>query len=586
MIAGLLHRESPEPFHPTAASPRFQQGNLTILADVRLDNRDDLCAQLGVAPADRAAIADADLIARAYKKWGTDCVPRLLGDFAFALWDDSRRMLLCARDHIGARPLYFAETPSGFAFASSIEALLSLLDSPPDYDEQHIARYLINPLLPFVHETFFRGVFKLPFGHFLTTDGKTSRLTRWWQPEQIPSQPDRPLSDYASELRMLVEQSVVDRLRATDPAGAPVGAHISGGLDSTTVAVLAQRHLQARGESLVRAYTWSPPVSDAYPLVERDERTRIEQIAAQERFTVGYTELTVDGVYNFWRRNMAIESPTDLYHEPLVAADAAVCGTRLMLSGWGGDEAATFNGRGYLPELFAHGRWLYLLRLHGNRQRWRPRRIALDFLSNTLPPLLPDRLYTPLFIRAAQKRIPPSMIDATFLADYTGKLPLPVRERLGTHRTMLALLNNGHLTNRLEGWSRLGQRHGITYAYPLLDRRVMEFIYSLPSHVFIQGNSYRHLFRLAFTGVLPDEIVWERLKYDPAGESQKAAMVIGVWQRLAREAQAGLWEGPHRWIDMPRLRSELVDVPEKLRAYHVMRYERIVNAIRVSALSR
>ena len=98
---------------------------LTLAADTRLDDRATLCAALDVPHPERATISDGDLILRAYRRWGRDCPRRLLGDYAFAVWDARQRTLFCARDHIGVRPFYYALNGRRFVFASAVEAVLA-----------------------------------------------------------------------------------------------------------------------------------------------------------------------------------------------------------------------------------------------------------------------------------------------------------------------------------------------------------------------------------------------------------------------------------------------------------------------------
>ncbi len=115
----------------------FVDGDLAITADVRLDNRDELLAALGLA--DRS-MSDAALVLAAYRRWATDCPSRLLGDFAFALWDAHRRALFCARDHFGVKPFCYSAGTDRFVFASEIKALLALRDASRMIDEARDCR--------------------------------------------------------------------------------------------------------------------------------------------------------------------------------------------------------------------------------------------------------------------------------------------------------------------------------------------------------------------------------------------------------------------------------------------------------------
>ena len=193
-----------------------------VAADARLDDRDALCDALGVPLPERAGLADAELILRAFMRWGRDCPHHLLGDYAFAVRDRRRRTLFCARDHIGARPFYYALTTRRFVFASAVEAVLAAPDVSDALDERVVATHLTVQTLRSGARTFFAAVRKLPPGHTLTIEagrpengsgGPRVRIEQYWHPEQAPA--TRPASDdaYAEQLLDLYTQAVRDRLR-------------------------------------------------------------------------------------------------------------------------------------------------------------------------------------------------------------------------------------------------------------------------------------------------------------------------------------------------------------------------------------
>ena len=229
---------------------------LAVVADVRLDDRSALCDALSAPHAERAGLDDRDLIARAWARWGRDCPDHLLGDYAFAVWDRRARTLFCARDHMGVRPFYYAETARGFVFASAVEAVLAAPGVDDWLDESTVATWLVRRNVAAEPRTFFAQVRKLPSGHALEVAAAAPpRLRRHWRPERAPRVRRASDDAYAEELLDLGARAVRDRLRGPDP----VGAHLSGGLDSSTVAVLAARELRRAGRPPPLAYTWLPP---------------------------------------------------------------------------------------------------------------------------------------------------------------------------------------------------------------------------------------------------------------------------------------------------------------------------------------
>ena len=190
-VAGGGHRAG------GADPPLCVEPGLAVAADARLDDRDALCGALGVPPAARGGLADGDLILRAWRRWGRDCPNHLLGDYAFAVWDAAKRTLFCARDHVGARPFYYAWTPSGFVFAGAVEGVLAAPGVSGELDEESVAEHLTGIALLTTTRTFFKAVRKLPPGHTLTVDcdslrqGASSlrspaRPERYWRPEHAP----------------------------------------------------------------------------------------------------------------------------------------------------------------------------------------------------------------------------------------------------------------------------------------------------------------------------------------------------------------------------------------------------------------
>jgi asparagine synthase (glutamine-hydrolysing) len=241
---------------------------LTITADARIDNRTELMDRLGVPHRMRATMPDSALILRAYERWGPSCVERLLGAFAFAIWDARSHTLVCGRDHIGFRPFLYMDTPRFFIFASDLKGLLAY---PP------VSQTLYKPLLAaslqqmtYTAEkryTFYEGILKLPPAHRMTITGNKTRLDQYWIPENAPAVRMSSNEAYAQQLRELLVDAVRCRLRTTYP----VGSHLSGGLDSSAVTVLAAQNLRERDQRL-EAFSWSPPPERSTAM--EDERRR------------------------------------------------------------------------------------------------------------------------------------------------------------------------------------------------------------------------------------------------------------------------------------------------------------------------
>ena len=522
---------------------------LTVVADARLDDRDALCAALGVPPPDRAGLADGALILRAYTRWGRACPRHMLGDYAFVVWDARQRTLFCARDHIGARPFYYARTPERFVFASAVEAVLAVSGVSDALDEAVLATYLTSVSLPTTTRTFFAAVRKLPPGHTLTLAGDEVRVERYWRPEEVPRA--RPASDdaYAEEFLDLYARAVRDRLRG---APDPVGVHLSGGLDSSSIAVLAARELRHQGRPAPLAFGWLPPLGPTPPKAEyAPEYARIDAVCEREGLQVLHQSPTVDEMVALLRQDGTFPGVHIHYNEDAVQRRAVAQGVRVVLSGWGGDDGASFNGQGHEAYLLLTGQWGKLL--DGCRAR---RRRPVKFLAGLVLPLVHPRLWKTLrklwrrdeFIFQSRRWL----IDPTF-ARRVRPLPTPVLRPVGVRRTQLQLLGHGYLVERIEGWAASGARRGIEYRYPLLDRRVLEFALGLPPDQFRRGRYGRWLMRHALRSVLPPEVCWEQSKTDPA-RSETILHTIGeALPIVERDLVAQPPPTRARYVDIPRL---------------------------------
>src|SRR5262249_4523904 len=179
--------------------------------------------------------SDTETLVHAYEQWGPGFVGRLEGMFAFAIWDRPRRRLFVARDHVGIKPLYWTRANGAFACASEIKALFAFPGVPrrvdPEAVVQHLTlRYAAAP------RTLFAGIHKLPPGHLLTVEGGEPRLERWWTPQYEPKQPlsaQEAVAEIESRLTAAVQSHLMSEV--------PLGALLSGGVDSSLVVALMSR---------------------------------------------------------------------------------------------------------------------------------------------------------------------------------------------------------------------------------------------------------------------------------------------------------------------------------------------------------
>lgn len=202
---------------------------LAIVADARIDNREELITKLALKNEPATSRTDSQLILSAYEKWGEDCVDRLIGDFAFAIWDGRAQSLFCARDHFGIRPFYyFYKNGSCFLFATEIKSLLTVPIVPRRLNETRVADYLDS----FVEDeeiTFYQDIKRLPRSQLLRISRTACKFRQYWSLDPKHEIRFSSNEEYAEAFREQFFQAVACRLRSAFP----VGASLSGGLDSS-----------------------------------------------------------------------------------------------------------------------------------------------------------------------------------------------------------------------------------------------------------------------------------------------------------------------------------------------------------------
>jgi asparagine synthase (glutamine-hydrolysing) len=491
------------------------RSSTAITADARLDNRQELFDALGVPFTNRSELPDSQLILRAYLKWGEECPSHLLGDFAFAIWDGRSRTLFCARDIIGTKPFYYFARSGWFAFATDIAALLNAPGVPRELDLSVVRAYLEQGMHFHHRRTFWQGMRKLPPAHVMVVSRRGLRDAAYWRPAAGEVLRYAREEDYLSHLLELVQEAVCCRLRCA----VPMGSHCSGGLDSSTITTLAANMLREKARTL-EAFSWSPPPSaEEYPL--QDERALVEMVCKQVGISPNYMRLNGEDVVASVSMDIKTRPDETWIFEQVVSRMARERGIRVILSGWGGDEMTTFNGRGYFAELFLKGRWLTLQQELRARCALHNDSFCGSVRSRVVRPLLPDWVLSQLKPDATDlphiMPLPP-YLEPTFADQLRNADKLegtrPARERPGVHRNQIDLLNHGHITSRLESWAANGALCGIEYWYPMLDRRLIEFSLSVPPHLFFKNGWKRYMFRQMTKGMLPAPVSWEKRKGD------------------------------------------------------------------------
>ncbi len=350
-------------------------GQLHLLGRIRLDRRDELRSLLGASEAD----SDALLCLKAYALWGGDCVERLYGDFCFALWDEGRRRLFCARDQLGVRPLFHARAGATWLVGDSLDAVARQSGLSQDLDDFWIADFLTGPYCLDIDRTVYKHVKRLPPAHTLAVSRDAGVVKRYWTLDlKEPIHYRRP-SQYIDHFRHVLARAIKDRL----PDAGPVGVSMSGGLDSTT---LAAKAVEIAGDaSRVVAFT------NVFERLIPDEEAHFSALVAK-RLGIAHRIFAVDDQIEP-QSSERFASSQEPGGPPVRRSAAELEMARhanVWLFGEGPDNALTFEWRAHLRWLAKRRDWLRLVSTIGRYIRGKEMRewlMTIDNLRLPAPPM-------------------------------------------------------------------------------------------------------------------------------------------------------------------------------------------------------
>ena len=498
--------------------------------------------RFGSRPPRSVELADCELVLLAYRRWGEGFAAQLSGSFAVAVWDPEEDRLICSTDHAGFQPLYYAEHEGRFTFSTSPEGALALAGLSPRTDLDYWLAVDLEDFHFLLDRSPYEGLRKLPPGRTMVIGpGRQRRWVRHWSPEPRPSSAWTDLSHCAEALNEALGGAVADAVR-DEPSP---GVHLSGGIDSGAVAAFAQKRLVATGGRVREAFSWSPPPEQP---PEGDERVRVERLAEFLGVHVNYVE---HGPEEFATGSVqsSIEVGSCLSLERPVLERARERGIGVLLSGWGGDEVASFNGRGYLAALLRRGKVISAWNAaHAQVNRAEPNHPVLStgraLLKAGVPPLIPDPIVDRFHLGESRSQREWRLAYIESLRPVEPRVESRLaraerqsRTRPGVRTNQIRLLESGHLAFRIEHWARAGSEVGIEYRYPLLDKRVIELCLSFPAEAWFADGRTRAVFRDAIAPVLPPGFAEESPKQEPA--------------RMARTIEAEL-SAPHHPPADPR----------------------------------
>jgi len=560
------------------AQPLVGGGGSRVLAlDGRLDNREEVIAALGLETGP-TPLADSRIVMAALERWGLDAPERLIGDFAFASWDEATRTLTLACDQIGMRTVYYHHGDGILAFATMVHAVHAVPGVPRDVDEAALASVLIGQG-PEETRTVYRAVDRVPPAGRLVAARGGVRVDRYWEPDfgrRLRLKDD----ECVEAARELLGRCVAARLRVVGP----LVAEVTGGLDSSAVAATAARLCAPQTLKTVTAVPEPGAPLQQFRSAYCDERPYVEAIARMHpnmepaflwSGDVAGEELDASRV--FLMTALPLAMPINTGWMSSARAHARSLGARAVLTGTAGNLTLSWNGRRALADMARSGRWVRALVEARSTARYTGEPLLALLRMEVAAPLAPAalyRLYRRLRGRPDQKwtdgsPISPDLARATGLDGSISDIgrgrgplfadPMRLREvdarrvRLSYFRSSRALL------------ASLRPYLGYELRDPLADPRLIEFCLSLPADQYLHQGVPRRLARRVLADRLPGEVVENRRRGFQGPEwflrlNRCRDALMAELEQLDRSTLA------RRCLDVPRLKAIAADWPADLYA--------------------
>jgi asparagine synthase (glutamine-hydrolysing) len=515
----------------------IRHGPYTLVADARIDNREELANALGLPKREAERLSDAEILFKCLLAWDHRAFDRISGEFALGFWNNLNKRLLLSRDFLGFRPLFYHRHENFFAFSSMPSGLHALAGVPYAFDAEFIAESLA--MLPEVGtRTRFKSIERVEPAHFIEVVGSRLTATRYWNPARPTGRPSAP-RDYEEALRNVLDEAVRSQMRGS---GQIVAAQLSGGLDSSIVVTSAARQFPG---TKILACTAVPRRGFSSPIPPNGLASEEARAAATAALYPNIEHVIVENgetsPLEAFDRAFAYQQQPALNICNSVWANsidrlARDRGARVLLMGTMGNLSVSYYGIQWLPELLRRGRLLKLARIGiatgRNGFPW------LSLAAQIIGPYLPMPLWKLLSRRVTELRqyapISPNRLGEISRKARERANDFSYRPRRDSFETRIWALNRFDSASYLKG---LLAEFGLSGRDPTADKRVVEFCLSVPPEEYIRDGMPRSLARRAFGDRMPAEVT--------------NAMIRGY--------QAPDWyEGLDK--DLPAIREELASI--------------------------
>lgn len=492
--------------------------SVVLVMDGRVDNWTELRSELIKGGARLRTRADAELVLRAYERWGKGCVDHMDGDFALAIWDARQRQAFCVRDRLGLKPFHYHWDGRTLAFASDLAPVLELpwVNEQPNLD---LAAEMMADEWYSRGETLWQGIFRLIPAHTLVVDANGLRVSEYWMPDVTSLLKYRSDREYVDHYRELITETV----RRQSRSSGMVAVEVSGGLDSTAIFCLTE-HLRRRAKLQAPATSGYTLTFDPKSAANEIDMARLVGahlgVAINE---VPHVAPSIDWYAECARATRDFPGyPNGAMHAPLYR-QAAADGAEVLLTGLGGDQLLQGSFEYYAEEL-REGNWRNLLScILADTHVFGRGHTAWMLVRHGLFPLAPSRFKSAL--RARKPRtLDDSVRSAYWLSDDMRKRVVDrrsARQAVAMKRTRRR--GQGALFQALrypfdelgrELMERLAAKHAIELRHPFLSTALVQFAFATPERMRRRGAWDKYIHRIALQRLLPQAIASRSTKAD------------------------------------------------------------------------
>ena len=556
-------------------------GDFAITADARIDNREELIPLLDFGNLSVSEITDSQIILAAYQKWGDKCPEKLLGDFAFSIWDKRQQQMFCARDHFGVKPFYYHSSPEIFAFATEIKAIFTEGSIPRQVNEARIADYLSSMFYD-AEMTSYEQILRLPPASWMKVNADGKEIHTYWalDPErEIKLDSDEA---YAAKFKEIFTEAVRCRLRSAYD----LGFTLSGGLDSSSIACTAREI--AENQPVPALHTFSAIFNE----LDCDEREYINPILEQGGLQPHF--INSDKINPFDNLERALWHQDEAFFAPNWSMTWALYdraqseGVRIILNGFDGDNTVSY-GYGYLSELAKAGRWLSLARqtrelaksLDASFPKWYwsyIKEYGIKPIKNKYSPQKLVKKIKQQFLKSqpsnSASKPQASKFNPILNTEFATRINFTQRQQ--TYRQTVGTMGHDerkrHYLNLTGGLMPFGLEvmdksmaaFGIEPRYVFCDKRLLEFCLALPPEQKLNLGYGRIVMRRAMEGIVPPSVRWRKGKTDFTPNFIRGLQCWEQehWDKFVSQNQALLQE----YIDLPTLnqmRQKFIDPQQK-----------------------